>query len=85
MTWKPLTVPVNCNLYFLKNNGPDMLYICSDPTDATTVDEIQPGFYEALLAQVDAIPAQPRLPRFTAGTVLYYAKGTGPVLGKFWL
>ena len=75
-----LACPVNCSGYMLKNNGPDTLYMRSDPNDANTEDSMGAGFYEDLNIGQGQFSEQ----RFMAGQVLYWVKGTGPVIGKFW-
>ena len=42
----PLTVPIDCSGYMLKNTGPDTLYMRSNATDPNTEDNMGAGFYE---------------------------------------
>lgn len=75
----PLLIPVDCSGYMLKNTGPDTVFMRSDPNDASTEDSMGAGFYEDCL--MDGAGFYQR--RFAAGTVLYYVKCTGPLIGKF--
>ena len=76
----PIVVPSSCTVYLLKNNGPDTLYMRSDPNDENTEDTMAPGFYEDLTGH----GGPSYVTRYSAGQVLYYVKCTGPLLGKFW-
>lgn len=88
--FRPLLVPVDCNYYLLKNKGPDPLFMRSDEADAGTEDDLQPGWTEMLTAPWIFSPAVGQIPnfrpvRYKAGCRLYYIKGTGPLITKFWL
>ena len=75
-----LIIPIDCSGYMLKNAGPDTLYMRSDPNDPNTEDNMGAGFYEDLL-----IPGTGYFERrFFAGSILYYVKCTGPLIGKFY-
>lgn len=76
----PLIVPSDCSGYMLKNNGPDTIYMRSDPLDASTEDNMGAGFYEDLLIPGTGFFER----RFMAGQILYYVKCTGPLVGKFY-
>ncbi len=77
-TFVALVVPVDFSGYMLKNNGPDTLYMRTNPTDATTEDSMGAGFYEDCLMEGTGFYQR----RFQAGQTLYWVKGTGPLMLK---
>jgi hypothetical protein len=76
-----LIVPIECCVYMLKNAGPDTVYLRSDPNDPTTEDSMLAGCYEDLSALAHDFTHQHR---YASGATLYWAKCTGPLIGKFW-
>ena len=81
----PLIVPTDCTAYLLKNQGPDVMFMRSDPNDPTTEDTLGPGGQESFDVGHPHPAWGGSVPRWFAGSTLYYVKCTGPVVGKFWL
>lgn len=79
-----LVVPVKCNIYLLKNNGPDTLYMRSDPNDASSEDTLASGYYESLTTPSTIPVAFDGGARFNPGDILYWVKCTGPIMVKYW-
>jgi hypothetical protein len=73
-----LLLPCDCSGYMLKNNGPDTLYMRSDPNNASTEDSMGAGFYEDCLMPGTGFYQR----RFAAGATLYWVKCTGPLMLK---
>jgi hypothetical protein len=78
----PLIVPVDSNAYLLKNSGPDICYMRSDPADPDTEDELGPGAAESLMGS--RANSYGRTARYQTGETLYFVKCSGPLIGKFW-
>lgn len=79
-TFVAIAVPVDCSGYMLKNTGPDTLYMRSNPSDASTEDNMGAGFYEDCLMPGTGFYER----RFQAGQVIYWVKCTGPLILKVW-
>ena len=77
-----LLVPVDANLYLIKNVGQDVCHLRSDPMDPDTEDTLNPEMMESL-GGGHGTPYGRRA-RFEAGDTLYFVKCTGPLIGKFW-
>lgn len=90
VTFVPLIVPVNCSAYMLKNAGPDALYMRSDPSDASTEDNMGAGTNCASSTTVNVFPftgstttptvfANPVAVTAAGFALCYLQTGTSPV------
>lgn len=80
-----LKIPTDCNCYLIKNLGSDVIFFRSDINDPLTEDQLIPGAWESLTIAASALTTSHRTVRYHESDTLYFIKGTGPLLGKFWV
>jgi len=73
--WTAVVVPIDCNFAGWRNAGPVTVQQSTDPDNADSFDELQPGWSDLITAPTEGAP---RLPKNTVLIFLRVVGGTEP-------